>query len=114
MPGHANALAVISALAKSLKEKPLKLVRDLAEDGSQKRARMQPCWPAAVVLRPPAGSQACLLTASPVDCPAGSQPRWLRPGLVQILAGSKSCCLTALLSRSLSPPLWFTAAGSQP
>ena len=98
MPGHANALAVISALAKSLKEKPLKLVRDLAEDGSQKRARMQPCWPAAVVLRPPAGSQACLLTASPVHCPAGSQPRWL----------------TALLSRSLSPPLWFTVAGSQP
>jgi hypothetical protein len=33
VPGHANALAVISALAKSLKEKPLKLVRDLAEDG---------------------------------------------------------------------------------
>ena len=110
MPGHANALAVISALAKSLKEKPLKLVRDLAEDGSQKRARMQPCWPTAVVLRPPAGSQACLLTASPVHCPAGSQPRWLRPGLVHPQPFTASlvhrCWLAALMVQ--------IHAGSQP
>ena len=104
------------------------MVRDLAEDGSQKRARTQPCWPAAVVLRPPAGSQACLLTASPVHCHAGSQPRgshpsWFKFSLAQSLAVSLCCCPAAfhrlsgspLLARSPdgSNPCWFAAAVAQ-
>ena len=48
--GHTNALAAINPLVKSLKEKPLKLVKYQAEDGSQNFARTQPCWHTAVLL----------------------------------------------------------------